>query len=565
MILSVKSLYRNAERRVVVLFALVCSVVALGGCATDSRTMKLLLDAERIAQDSPEEAMHFVEQIDRSALRSQHDMARYRLVKSEVMYYNLIDSDSDSLTGQAVNYYMESEHHHEAARALYQHALVLQRQGGDHLAEAMVALIEAKGRITLSDDCRLRGLICRSMGDIYAAGCLFANALEAYAEAKELFDRAGLEYHSANVVYDMGAMQIQLREFESARELLEQALAYSIEVENRRFMCGVLHELLDLAIYMDDYQMCSEVLGYFEQYDSLLFGESHYMAAEAMLLSHRGMKHEAEALLDRAAEAADVEWADLEYARYIIYRNTSDSAKALYWEERSKHAQDRLMIEVLEQPVLNVQIEMLQGNVQAMRREQQLVRQRNTVIYSVIALVVVLAAYYLWRRMRRKNEDIAHYVETIHELSVALDSVPRELSSSLGVLYRDRFSELNSLCDIYYDHSGSSRHKNMVFNKLTETLDAIKSDGERFSELEAAVNEYRDGLLTRLKRLLPKLSERDYRVAVYSFAGFSARAISIFIDSDPVSVSKIKYNIKYKLKSDDSEDARLVVAALSEK
>lgn len=223
------------------------------------------------------------------------------------------------------------------------------------------------------------------------------------------------------------------------------------------------------------------------------------------------------------------------------------------------------MIEVLEQPVLNVQIEMLQNNLQAAERERQLVRQRNTIIYCVIILAVMLVAYVIWRRIRRKNEAIAHYVETIHELSVALDNVPRELSASLGALYRDRFSELNELCDIYYDHSGSSRHKNMVFSKLTETIDSIKSDSVRLTELERAVDEYRSNLVSRLKALLPKLSERDYRVAVYSFAGFSNRAIAIFIDSDPVSVSKIKYNIKYKLKGVDTDDAKYVVAALSEK
>lgn len=156
-------------------------------------------------------------------------------------------------------------------------------------------------------------------------------------------------------------------------------------------------------------------------------------------------------------------------------------------------------------------------------------------------------------------------METIHELSVALDNVPRELSSSLGALYRDRFSELNELCDIYYDHSGSSRHKSMVFNKLTETIDAMKSDSMRIAELERAVDEYRDGLMRRLRQLLPKLSERDYRVALYSFAGFSNRAIAIFIDSDPVSVSKIKYNIKTKIKSVESVDVSALVAALSEK
>jgi hypothetical protein len=139
------------------------------------------------------------------------------------------------------------------------------------------------------------------------------------------------------------------------------------------------------------------------------------------------------------------------------------------------------------------------------------------------------------------------------------------MAASLSVLYRDRFSELNELCDIYYDHSGSSRHKSMVFNKLTDTIEAMKGDSERFEELERAVDEYRGGLMRRLKVLLPKLSERDYRVALYSFAGFSNRAISIFIDSDPVSVSKIKYNIKSKIRNFDNDDAAALVAALSEK
>lgn len=543
---------------------ILCALFACG-CSTDKVTLLRMAEAERIVRDAPEEALRLIEGVDRATIATKHDMARYRLILSEALYHNRIDSDCDSITRPMVEYYMESDHHHEAARALYQHSLVLQRQGSDRLAEAMVTLIEAEERVAQCGDDRLHGLIYRAKGDIYADGCLFANALEVYMKAKECFDRLGLEYHSASLDYDMGAMQIQLRNFERAEALLGDALAYGIGADNRRFICGVLHELLDLSIYMDDYEMCRRLVAMFAEYDCLLFGESHFMAVEAMLLSHEGLRSEAEALLERAEEAEDVEWADLEYARYIVYRNSGDSDKALYWEERSKHAQDRLMIEVLEQPVLNVQIEMLQSNLRAVRREQQLVRERNTIIFSVIALAVVLVAYYVWRRIRRKNEDIAHYVETIHELSIALDNVPRELSTSLGMLYRDRFSELNELCDIYYDHNGSSRHKNMIFNKLTETIDAIKGDSERFAELERAVDDYRDGLVHRLKGLLPKLSERDYRVAVYSFAGFSNRAISIFIDSDPVSVSKIKYNIKYKLRAVDTADARLVVAALSEK
>jgi hypothetical protein len=286
---------------------------------------------------------------------------------------------------------------------------------------------------------------------------------------------------------------------------------------------------------------------------------------EAMYLSHNGKKSEALAMLDTATEAEDAEWADLEYARYIVYRNSGDANMALHWQEMSKHAQDQLMIEVFEQPVLNVQIDMLRGELDAKQREQQLVHQRNVVIYTAIAVIALLVFYLVWRRMRSKNRDIAHYVETIRGLKESLDSVPKEMSASISELYRDRFSELNELCDIYYDHSGSSRHKSMVFNKLNNTIDAIKSDSERIADLERAVDEYRGGLMSDLRSVLPKLSERDYRVALYSFAGFSNRAIALFIDSDPVSVSKIKYNIKYKMRGETSETAQRLVTALSEK
>ena len=77
-------------------------------------------------------------------------------------------------------------------------------------------------------------------------------------------------------------------------------------------------------------------------------------AAKAMLAAHDGQRVEAWRLVEEAATAEDGEWADVEYARYIVYRNSGDSDKALYWEERSKHAQDRLMIQGIEEQPLRV-------------------------------------------------------------------------------------------------------------------------------------------------------------------------------------------------------------------
>ena len=186
-------------------------------------------------------------------------------------------------------------------------------------------------------------------------------------------------------------------------------------------------------------------------------------------------------------------------------------------------------------------------------------------VVVVVVLVVLALSLYARYRIRRKDSEIANYVETIESLRMDIERIPRDMASSITTLYRDRFSELNELCDIYYDHSGSSRHKNLVFNKVLETIEAIKGDSSRIDELGAMVDNYRENALQRLKSALPRLSERDYRVALYSFAGFSNRAIALFIDSDPVAVSKIKYSIKYKLKGVESIDCEQLISLLSDK
>lgn len=264
-----------------------------------------------------------------------------------------------------------------------------------------------------------------------------------------------------------------------------------------------------------------------------------------------------------------MEWADVEYARYIIHRNVGDAEGALYWQEVSENAQDQLLIDVLEQPVLNVQVDKLRADLEAEMRERELMRERNVTIYIAVAVVVVFVvlglSLYARYRIRRKDREIASYIETIESLRTDIERIPRDMAASITTLYRDRFSELNELCDIYYDHSGSSRHKNLVFNKVLDTIEAIKGDATRIDELGAMVDNYRDNALQRLKSALPRISERDYRVALYSFAGFSNRAISLFIDSDPVAVSKIKYNIKSKLKGVECDDCDYLVALLSDK
>lgn len=542
--------------------------MALMVACSSREALRSMERAEQLLEDAPEEALRVMEGVDGEALRTEEDRARYALVYSEACYYSYIDVDVDTLTLPMMRYYLESDNHAERARAMFQHAVVA--YNGGELAEAIVALTEAEESLAKRANRKLEGAVQRLKGNIYSEGCLYLNAYDAYVAAREIYAELGLEEHVQFLDYDIGGTLIQLRRMEEAKVTLERVLDYAIGVEDANLVCAVAHELLDLSIYLDDYDMCREYVELFEREGVLLYGEPHFVCAKAMLVAHDGGLEEALALVDEAeAMEDDLEWADVEYARYIIHRNVGDGEGALYWQEQSVNAQDEMLLQVIEQPVLNVEVEKLRADLDAELRERELVRERNAMIYVVVAVVVVAVvvalSLYARYRIRRKDSEIASYIETIESLRTDIERIPRDMASSITALYRDRFSELNELCDIYYDHSGSSRHKSLVFNKVLETIETIKGDSSRIDELGAMVDNYRDNALQRLKSVLPRISERDYRVALYAFAGFSNRAIALFIDSDPVAVSKIKYNIKSKLKGVEAADCEQLIALLSDK
>ena len=542
--------------------------MALMVACSSREALRSMERAEQLLEEAPEEALRVMEGVDGEALRTEEDRARYALVYSEACYYSYIDVDVDTLTQSMMRYYLESDDHNQRARAMFQHAVVA--YNGGELAEAIVALTEAEESLAKRANRKLEGAVQRLKGNIYSEGCLYLNAYDAYVAAREIYAELGLEEHVQFLDYDIGGTLIQLRRMEEAKVTLERVLDYAIGAEDANLVCAVAHELLDLSIYLDDYDMCREYVELFEREGVLLYGEPHFVCAKAMLVAHDGGLEEALALVDEAeAMEDDLEWADVEYARYIIHRNVGDGEGALYWQEQSVNAQDEMLLQVIEQPVLNVEVEKLRSDLDAELRERELVRERNAMIYVVVAVVVVAVVValglYARYRIRRKDSEIASYIETIESLRTDIERIPRDMASSITALYRDRFSELNELCDIYYDHSGSSRHKSLVFNKVLETIETIKGDSSRIDELGAMVDNYRDNALQRLKSVLPRISERDYRVALYAFAGFSNRAIALFIDSDPVAVSKIKYNIKSKLKGVEAADCEQLIALLSDK
>lgn len=555
----------NSAIRRVILCGIVVGALStlLVSCSSYTELSRSIDQAESLAEENPNKALEIISNIDKSQLRSSEIKARYALIYSEVSYYNRMLVNSDSLTRIAVAYYDKSNHHHERARAYFQHGMTLQLAGA--LPEAILALREAHNSLDNYKDNRLEGVVYRLEGDIYRASYLYRNSYNAYVEALQCFERENLPYHTHYTLYNMGQAAMKMHQTDLAEELFIEARDYAIEVGNKDFLCAILHEMCEIYFQLGNKEKFSETVELFDRYDCVLWFVSHYYAMKAMATSNAGDTESAKQYAELATLDPSYDANAVERANYIICRNEGNNEGMVYWLTAMNERLRNALLASAEQPVMNYQLDLL--NMTMERDEQQMrnMRHRMIAIYAIITMVLSILVAIMIHRRKQQKRDIQLYMETIHELQLTRQNTQEPLTDAVDKLYNDRLKDLNTLCETYYEHSDTSRHATKVFEQVRQTIEAIKSDEVRLAELESLVNSCRGGLMSKLREQCPKLNERELKVALYSFAGFSSRAICVFIDSNPTALSKLKYRIKTKIKESDATDAEQLISAISDR
>ena len=519
-------------------------------------------------EQQPQEALDIISRIDPDRVIGDEHTARYALLYSEAFYYNRIFVDVDSLSHTAVLYYKNTGDYDRLARAQFQQGYVMYNAHKN--PEAMVSLLDSEEALDKCNNDHLLGVVHRSKGDIYQHGGLYQNSYESYEKAYQCFERCGLPYHINYSKYNMGRAATMMRDFELAERLFGEARDYAIENSDKDFLCVVLHELSEMYLLQGDYTNLAKSVEQFETYDCVNWLVSRYYGLRAIV--ELKVNDNLSAVYQNLALAEAHPQRDeeiIEKTRYLLYKHTGNDTAALAFSEKLLVRQSEYMVDILSQPVLNYQINLLQSHLerekqqqQAILRERQLAKQRNVAIYISLTIIIIVVVANLRLRMAQKDRDIANYVAMIDELQLTRNDISQPMADAVDRLYNDRLKDLNRLCETFYEHSDTSRQVSKVFEEVRLTIESIKSDEARISELERLVDSCRNNLMAKLREQCPKLNDKELRVALYSYAGFSARAISIFVDSNPVALSKIKYRMKTKIKEAGGEDAEILVQNL---
>lgn len=221
----------------------------------------------------------------------------------------------------------------------------------------------------------------------------------------------------------------------------------------------------------------------------------------------------------------------------------------------------------LNNSVLQSQIELLSTEIESAKELQIKTRHINYLLILLILGIASSVAYYIINRQHKHQAEIKRYIDIIADMELIRkdNSSNDTLNSTIDRLYRSSLDEINKLCEIYYEQSDSSRLASKIFAQVESNIERLKSDRKRIEELESAVNLSNYDIMSKLRKQCPKLNEREMRIALYSYAGFSNRAISLLVDVNSETLPKIKYKIREEIKRSNAVDCDMLIAPLSQR
>ena len=211
------------------------------------------------------------------------------------------------------------------------------------------------------------------------------------------------------------------------------------------------------------------------------------------------------------------------------------------------HIQDTIMRRVLRQPLIATQRDFYRAQ-SALRTEQiQHARLLYGAMFAIavlgLGIVIILARH----RIAAKKAEVGQYIGLLDELREKTNAETHEMNMQISKLFADQFSLLNQLSTIYYETHALQKDKEAIYKKVREEIGYWSDNRKHQGELEKVVNTYKNNVLAVIRKEIPSFSELDMQILCYWYAGFSTKAISVFLANTISMINTRKHRLRSKM------------------
>ena len=557
-----------------VLFIILSAVLmTLAASCGQSRVSRSLSHVEEIMEEHPDSALAILDSLPAAELRSDADRALHALLLTQAQIKNGYTVDSDTLIRRATAYYSDRDPSPRLMKSLFYDAKV--KFNSSRLSEAIVPALEARDLAIEYADPYWQAKSAELIADIYNFSHHRDDDIAFRKETIDCYRRANKIRNERFAMCDLAIALRNTGHQHKSIHILDSIINIANSSSDDRPLAYYAYEAL-LPAYFD--------LGYTEEavhvvnlLDSLNTGMSeskkmHSYKARIAIETGRPEVVEKELSAVRKSALTNIDKASYYMLLVSYYKATGEYVKAMQYTDSVLSAQTGEVSDILKQSVIKSQKRYSDERAEVAEKQSEKRRQLILIILICTGVMAVIAYLTVKKIIKRKNEamdlrigDIKALAEINKQNMKSLDLLTRtvelkkyelqnlnfelevkdrqinrlktdmsdsvlsgiELNAKIERLFKEKWSILNMLCEQYYDSNETQREKIALANRVKTELDRLRSK-ESVDALLDSVDEFMDGLVTKLRKQCSFMSEADVIFVGMIFAGFSPRTICCF-------------------------------------
>lgn len=531
-------------------------VAALSMCSCSDSALEAELDrAEAVMAEHPDSALHIIGRTRATGSKKQN--ARRALLYSMALDKNYIDVTSDSLVTLAHDYYRNHGSERERFLSKFYYACYL--RNCNDLPGALCMMHDCIEPGIASGDHYHLGVLYGQIADIYSRQYNYDNTISYELLALEQYRCCNASANEGLIYTDIGHSLACLRRHDEA-------------IDNYRKALRIFEELRDTA-HIDD-ALSNMAYSYIHnnQIDSAELAirritRPYEFTEYALLCDIYRLRKQHGTARDYLAKAREYICDRRTSACVSLYGSSIDMQEGRYKEaaEQTKHyahIQDSLVFIALKQSAASVHRDHLQELYHRANENADLLRQR---FWLSIALTVVVAGaiiYYIIYVMRKRRRIARlRYIQSLREsrrMSQQIDIQTEQVQHMQRLICRS-LAPIDRIATTYYERKDSKTAQAGIYRDVGRLLDSYVQDSKVKEQLEYTVNIGRDNIMKSIRRELPQLSDKEFDLLLYIYAGFSTSTIALFTGDKPNNIYLRKCRLKNKIAKSDAPSRSIFI------
>lgn len=526
-------------------------VMALAACHTNSTTYRILAEIDTLMYSMPDSALTRLEMIPPERIKSKKQQAYYSLLLSQAYDKNYIDIADDSLIMVAYNYY-----NRPANRDVNKQALTCYYRGkvqlnSEDLPTAITSFLEAIQYGEITNDNYLLGLSHTQLGIAYDSQELFSQATDHYHQASESFSLANLPRHKIQSLLKIGEVYNCCQDFNNALAYYHQAEALAIDINDTLFLMQIGRNVSSTYLLMGNIEGAkTALLDTYTKYNYGVVPKSHSdLVLLGSIYSQEDKRDSARYYLKQALGKGNVyNMAAIEYELHELHLKDKNINLSMQHLKKYYTLVDSLYISNLQHNIFEIE-----KKYETTQLEYENYKHRTTKRYIVIGVIIGIVLICgilirLFRRIRNRDAQIKAYLLALSEADNSMHTIlnhANETENKLMKMLEKRFSILSKYYEIAY--SWQIRPERAE-KKITELLSLESIENDCFVILRDIVEGRHNGLIDKMRKSRPELSENDLNLLCLIVCKFSAQQMSaVYNASSLQTIYTKKYRLAQKL------------------